>query len=112
MRTPMKPTNRDFWNSRRRFSIDLGMKMTRCLLVFSLLTYGCRDGLAALAFEQATPPADTLSGRQDGKSCLSNTATASLDGEQPQDRQSQAEDKGQAAAPQAMNPFEALKMAL
>lgn len=89
----MKPANASFWNLHRRFSSNLGAKLICFLIAFSMLTYECSDGLAAVASERIAPHADAASGEEDGRLARSNAETAPHDGEPPQDGQGQANEK-------------------
>jgi CHAT domain-containing protein/uncharacterized protein HemY len=101
----------DFVSSHRRFPSTLGAKVIRCLIAFSMLTYECRDGFAAITLQQTGVYADAVNRQQDEKP-LANPETGSHDGQQPQDRQSQTKDKEQPSEPLIINPLETLKLAI
>ena len=86
----MKQVNRDFENSARRFSPNLAATVVHCLIVLSLLSYGCKDCFGAIASQQPSAP------QAGGKS---------------QDRQDQAKDKRQESEPQVADLIEAIKLA-
>lgn len=80
----MKQSNKDFWRSHQSSGLNSGAKVTGCLIVFLILTLGCRESLASAGPNPAS--------------------------EQPQGRRSRAKDK--ASEPQIANPFETLKLAM
>lgn len=107
----MHPPNRDFRDSPRGFSSNLATKVIGCLIAFAMLTYGSRDGLAAIASESPPVVAETASGQPDSNLPLANSETLPY-GKPPQDRQDPTKDKVPAPESSGTSPFETLKLVL
>jgi CHAT domain-containing protein/tetratricopeptide (TPR) repeat protein len=100
----MKPINHEFWNLHRRSSRTLRANVICCIIVFSMLANGCRDGLAASELER---PAGAVTEQLDDKLPRLNN-----DREPSQSRRGHAKNKEQASEPQIINPVETLKLAI